>query len=163
MKFKNLIPWNGGNTAPAMREDSPPLVRFQRELNHLFDDFFGGSLSGWANGGMDVNPRVDISETENEVVVSAELPGMDEKDIDVTLAAGTLLIKGVKKSEQEDKGKNYYRMERSYGSFQRSIPLPVEVDSTQVEATFDKGVLKVRLPKSADARNLQKISVKSAP
>ena len=87
---------------------------------------------------------------------------MDEKDIDVSLTRETLTIKGEKKEEKEDKGKDYYKMERSYGSFTRSIPLPVEVDTDKVQATFKKGVLEITLPKTAKAiQETKKVPVKS--
>jgi HSP20 family protein len=136
-------------------------------MNRLFDDFFGGfSLSPWApleRGVPQVfTPRVDVSETDTEIKVSAELPGMEEKDIDVSLTRDTLTIKGEKKEESEEKGKDYYRMERSYGSFTRSIPLPVEVNTDKVEATFKKGVLDITLPKTAKAiGETKKVAVKS--
>ena len=97
-----------------------------------------------------------------EIKVSAELPGMDEKDIDVSLTRDTLTIKGEKKEEKEDTGKDYYKMERSYGSFTRSIPLPVEVDTDKVQATFKKGVLEITLPKTAKAiQETKKVPVKA--
>jgi HSP20 family protein len=103
-----------------------------------------------------------VSETDKEIKVSAELPGMDEKDIDVSLTRDSLTIKGEKKQETEDKGEDYYRMERSYGSFTRSIPLPIEVDTDKVQATFKKGVLEITLPKTARAiQETRKIPVKA--
>jgi HSP20 family protein len=102
-----------------------------------------------------------VSETDKEIKVSAELPGMDDKDIDVSLTRDALTIKGEKKEEKEDKGKDYYKMERSYGSFTRSIPLPVEVDTDKVQATFKKGVLEITLPKTAKAiQETKKIPIK---
>jgi HSP20 family protein len=104
---------------------------------------------------------VDITENEKEIKLSAELPGMDEKDIDVSLQNNTLTIKGEKKEEKEDKGKDCYKMERSYGSFSRSIPVPVEVETDKVEAKFNKGVLSITLPKTAKAvAETKKIAVK---
>ena len=156
-----------GTQVEVRREWERPLASFQREMNQLFDNFFGGSnLSSWTpfERGIDeaFTPRVDVSETDREIKVSAELPGLDENDIDVTLTRDTLTIKGEKKEEKEDKGKDYYRMERSYGSFTRSIPLPVEVNTDKVEATFKKGVLQVTLPKTVSAiEKTKKVPVKS--
>src|SRR5207249_3623540 len=108
------------------------------------------------------NPRVDITDGPKELRVTAELPGMDEKDVEVSITPETLLIKGHKNQESEDKNKNYYRMERSYGGFQRVVSLPLHVDTTKAEATFKKGVLTVALPKTGEAqRDVKKIAVKS--
>jgi HSP20 family protein len=165
---KVVVQKNTPGTQVEVRRDwEYPFASFQREMNRLFDNFFGGlSLSPWAplERGMaqTFTPRVDVSETDKEIRVSVELPGMEEKNIDVSLTKDTLTIKGEKKEETEDKGKDYYRMERSYGSFTRSIPLPVEVDTDKVEATFKKGVLDITLPKTAKAiEKTKKIAVKS--
>ncbi len=156
-----------GTDIEARREWGSPFTSLQREMNRLFDSFLGGSsLSPWLpfeRGGAEAfTPRVDVSETEREIKVAAELPGLDENDIDVSLTRDTLTIKGEKKEEKEEKGTDYYRMERSYGSFTRSIPLPVEVDTDKVEATFKKGVLRVTLPKTASViEKTKKVAVKS--
>lgn len=156
-----------GTDIEVRREWESPFTSLQREMNRLFDNFLGGpTLSPWAPfergpAGAFI-PRVDVSETDREIKVSAELPGLDENDIDVSLTRDTLTIKGEKKEEKEEKGTDYYRMERSYGSFSRSIPLPVEVDTDKVEATFKKGVLHVTLPKTESAiEKTKKIPVKA--
>jgi HSP20 family protein len=157
-----------GAQLEVRREWDHPLASFQREMNRLFDNFFGGfSLAPWEPLERGVTssftPRVDVSETDKEIKISAELPGMEEKDIDVSLTHDTLTIKGEKKAEAEEKGKDYYRIERSYGSFTRSLPLPVEVDTNKVEATFKKGVLEITLPKTAKAlQETKKVAVKSS-
>ncbi len=164
---KEVTPKTTGTQLEARREWEHPFASFQREMNKLFENFFGGvDLAPWASlerrAAATFTPRVDVSETDKEIKVSVELPGMDEKDIDVSLTRDTLTIKGEKKEEKEDKGKDYYRMERSYGSFTRGIPLPVEVDTDKVHATFKKGVLQVTLPKTAKAiQETKKISVKA--
>ncbi len=156
-----------GTQLDVRREWEHPYASFQREMNRLFDNFFSGfGLSSWAPFERGVTqtftPKVDVSETEKEIRISAELPGMEEKDVDVSLTRDALTIKGEKKSETEDKGKDYYRVERSYGSFTRTIPLPVEVDADKVEATFKKGVLDITLPKTAKAiEETKKVPVKS--
>jgi HSP20 family protein len=156
-----------GTQLEVKREWEHPFSSFQREMNRLFDNMFTGfSLSSSApmerGTAQTFSPRVDVSETDKEIKVSAELPGMEEKDIDVSLTRDTLTIKGEKKGETEEKGKDYYRMERSYGSFTRSIPIPVEVDTDKVEATFKKGVLDITLPKTEKAiGQTKKIAVKS--
>jgi HSP20 family protein len=119
------------------------------EWERRFDDLFGRPLwrlpveeRGWM-------PAVDVFEKEDRFVVKAELPGMKEEDIDVSVVGDTLSIRGEKKTETEIKEEDYYRCERSYGSFYRSIPLPSNVDANKIEASFDDGVLEVALPKSA--------------
>jgi HSP20 family protein len=141
-----------------------PFGSFSREVDRLFDDVG----RGWAlapfrfyepkNAG-DLVPRLDVSETEREVKVTAELPGMDEKDVTVTLEGDVLTLRGEKKADAEEKGKNFHRVERTYGSFQRVVTLPVEVDATKVAAGFKKGVLTVTLAKSPAAQT-RKIEIK---
>jgi HSP20 family protein len=96
-------------------------------------------------------PIVDIKDHEKEIEIQAELPGVSEKDVDLSLSDNSLIIKGEKKHETEEEEKGYYRMERSYGSFERTIPLPVEVDRDKVEATFKNGILNICLPKTKEA------------
>ena len=121
---------------------------------------------GWgppAQTGMAVAPRIDISETDTELRIEVELPGIDEKDVCLTLTDNVLMIRGEKKAEREEKDKNYYVSERSFGSFQRAIPLPTEVDADKVEASFKNGVLTVRLPKTPEAEaKTRRIEVKAA-
>jgi HSP20 family protein len=122
------------------------------------DRMFGRFEQGWprwptlfkGNGEITV-PELDVRENTTSVVVEAELPGVDEKDVTVTLANGVLTIKGEKKQEKEEKGENYYLSERSFGSFERSVRLPDSVDEGKVEAKFDKGVLKVTAAKKPEA------------
>ncbi len=156
-----------GAQIESRREWEYPFGAFQREMNKLFDDFFGGfDLSPWAPAerrlAASFTPHIDISETDKEIKVSAELPGMDEKDVEVSLTRDTLTVKGEKKQETEDKGKDYYRTERSYGAFTRSIALPIEVDTEKVQANFNKGVLTITLPKTAKAiQETKKLPVKT--
>ena len=100
---------------------------------------------------------MDVKETDKEIHIIAELPGIDEKDIDVSLSQNTLTIKGEKKSEVEDNKEGYHRVERRYGSFHRSIPLPCEVNDEKIAAHFKKGVLTVQLPKTPQAQKVRKI------
>ena len=107
-------------------------------------------------------PAIDISEDDKAYKISAELPGIDAKDIDVSVSGDTLVLKGEKRQEKEEKNKNYHFSERSYGSFQRSFQLPLSVDRDKVAADFSKGVLTITLPKTAEAQKPQKkIEVKS--
>jgi HSP20 family protein len=119
------------------------------QLDSFFEDWFGRSM-----GGM-LAPRVDVSETDKEVVLAFELPGVDEKDIDVSLAGDQLTVKGEKKAEHEDRkdegGRVVHRVERSYGAFQRTMTVPYRIAPEQVSAQFKDGILKVTLPKPADA------------
>ncbi len=152
MSIKDLVPRIGRKPLPVRQEDADPFRDFQRQMNRLFDDFFGGfplaereTGAGWAPAAF--TPRVDVSETDTEVKVSAELPGMDEKDITVELQDDVLTLRGEKKSAQEEKGKNWYRREQSWGSFQRAIELPAGVDAGKAKAQFKKGVLTFTAPK----------------
>lgn len=164
MAITDLIPWKRSEREATTRvEMEHPLRVFEREMNRLFDDFLSpfGSF-GWGDERLvTFSPRVDVVENDKEVKISAELPGMEEKDINVSLARDALTISGEKREEKEDRGKNFYRMERSYGSFQRTIPLPCEVDSDRASATFKKGVLTITLPKTAEAQCRKKIPIKT--
>jgi HSP20 family protein len=136
-----------------------------REIERTFDDFSRRSpLAGFAGfGGEAMMPKVDVAEGKDAVEITAELPGCNEKDVDVTLSEGVLTIRGEKKTERDetDKDKNWHIVERSYGSFSRSIPLPFTPDSAKVEAKFDKGVLRVKLPKPAEiAKREKKIEIR---
>jgi len=126
----------------------------QKEMNRLFDDFFRGiDTSPFGEESLrKFSPAVDIRENEKEVAIQVELPGMDEKDVEVLLTDDTLTIKGEKKEEKEDKGKDHYHLERVFGSFQRVIPLPPGVDSQKTEAKFKKGILRIKLPKREEAK-----------
>jgi HSP20 family protein len=163
MPKKSVVP-QGKKSVPARQEEYRPFGLLRQEMNRLFDNFFGGfemePFMGRRLGAF--SPTVDIKESDKDIRVSAELPGMDDKDIDVLLSKDSVTIKGEKKEEKEDKGKDYYRMERSYGSFSRTIPLPAEVDTDKVKAEFKKGLLTVTLPKTAQAiKQTKKISVKT--
>jgi len=138
------------------------LGDLQRQMDRLFDDFAGrwpiespGTGKYW--------PALDMTETNDAVDVTAELPGMDAKDVDIVVEGDRLTIKGEKKTERETKDKNYFCAERSYGAFTRSLELPFEIDTTKVDASFDKGVLKVHIGKPAGVRKeVKKIPVKAA-
>jgi len=165
MAIKNTLPSvSGKKSVPTRLDEANPFAVMQREINALFDNFFrGGFESEPFESRMGAfAPHIDVSESDKEIKVSAELPGMDEKDIDVLLQNNMLTVKGEKKEEKEDKGKDYYHMERSYGSFSRTIPLTVEVQSEKVAATFKKGVLTVILPKSEKAvKATKKVAIKA--
>jgi len=167
MSLGDLVPWKRHQHGLDIgRGYESPFQALSREMNRLFDDFrnrFDIEPFKLARGEMSTfMPSVDVAEDDKEVRITSELPGIDEKDIDITLAKDSVTIKGEKKQETEDKGKDHYRMERSYGLFQRVIPLPAEIDEGKAEAEFKKGILTIRLPKSAEAQKAhKKIEVKS--
>jgi|SRR5579862_5807513 len=152
-----------------------PLESLRRDIDRLFDDFDGGfwrSPFRWPTFDVewrrplawgDAVPAVDVTEKDDTYEVTAELPGMDEKNIEVKLGNGTLTIKGEKKEEREEKKKDYYLSERKFGSFERSFTVPEGVDADKIEASFKKGVLTVKLPKKPEAvKPEKKIEIKAA-
>ena len=134
-----------------------------REIDRVFSDF-GRSVPALGDFGKSaMSLKINVAETDKAVEVTAEIPGVDAKDIDVQLKDGVLTIKGEKKDEKDEKQKDYHLVERSYGMFERSFTVPSEVDAGKVDASFDKGVLKVTLPKLPAAQaKVQKIEVKPA-
>jgi HSP20 family protein len=164
--IRSLVPWRERSQAPAPREDFfDPFLNFRREVDRIFDSFFEGfglrSAAG-SDGWMSLAPALDVAESDKEVVVTAELPGVSEKDVEVTLADDLLTIKGEKKAEHEEKNGNFTYTERRYGSFSRSIRLPFHAGDAEVDAKYDKGVLTVRIPKPAEAQKaVRRIEVKA--
>jgi len=126
--------------------------RIRREMDRLWDSFLEGRPMRRAEDGREWLPSIDVSETKNELVIKAELPGLDPKDIDISMNNGYLTIKGEKKHEKEEKDENYHLIERSYGSFTRSVRLPREVQNDKITASFKNGVLRITLPKSEEAK-----------
>lgn len=126
--------------------------RLRKEMDRLWDSFFEGRPGGRNREEGEWLPSLDVAETKGDLVVKAELPGMDPKDIDISLSEGVLTIRGEKKQEKEEREEGYHLIERSYGSFTRSIRLPKEVQSEKIEASFKNGILKVVLPKSEEAK-----------
>lgn len=165
MSIRDLVPKIRRSRTPARQDETNRMVSFQKEMNRLFDEFFTSfdpfqedrwlPTPLWGHGrkgALDFSPSVNVSETDKEVRVSAELPGMDEKDVTVELENDALVVRGEKKSEHEEKKGSWHRMESSYGSFHRVIPLPVRVDTGSAKARFKKGVLTVVLPKKEEDR-----------
>jgi len=152
-----------GFATPSLRQGGDPFLALHREMNRLFDEAFrgfgvpeGGAGTGaLAASGM-AAPRIDVSESDQQLKVRAELPGVDQNDVEITLTDDVLTIRGEKKVEQEDKQENYHVMERSYGSFARSIRLPLTTNPDQVQATFRDGVLTVTLPKPAETQQKER-------
>ncbi|WGF91027.1 Hsp20/alpha crystallin family protein [Marinivivus vitaminiproducens] len=159
MSVRDLIPrGRTSNATPtAYRDDDrSPFLSLHREMNRLFDDVFRGfdgrlppfgSLSSFGTAW----PNVEIAETDQAIIVTAEIPGLDDNDVEILLHEGVLTLKGEKRSETEDKAKRF--SERSYGRFERRIPVGVEVEDDKVEAQFTNGVLRIALPKSAKAQS----------
>lgn len=159
MTFRSLMPF--GRRELGTAED--PFAAMRREMDRLFDEMtrsFGLPHTALGEGVM--APRVDVRETEDAIVVQAELPGVEEGDVEIEFADGVLTLRGEKKQEheEEEKEKGYYLMERSYGTFLRRIPIPAEVDEEGIRAVFDKGVLTVTLPKKPEAQP-RKIAIKT--
>ncbi len=159
MDFRSLTPF--GRRELGSAED--PFLAMRREMDRLFDEMtrsFGLPRTTLGEGVL--APRVDVRETEDAIVVQAELPGVEEKDVEIEFAEGVLTLRGEKKQEreEEEKEKGYYLMERSYGAFLRRVPIPAEIDEEGIGAVFDKGVLTVTLPKKPEAQP-RKIAIKA--
>jgi HSP20 family protein len=148
MNMRSLIPWSSRRvpTPAAYREPMSPFLTLHREMNRLFDEAFRGFDTPALFGGMGGWPHIEVSETDKEMRVSAELPGLEEKDVEVLLDDGALTIRGEKRSEVNDEERQF--SERFYGSFERQIPVDWEVEPDQVRAGFKNGVLTVTIPKS---------------
>lgn len=162
----NLIPWR------QKRENGTELERsehsrasFRKEMDNLFDRFLrdpwgiaDSETSGLPLSGM---PRTDLADSENEVIVTMELPGVDPKDLDINLAGDLLTVRGERKDEKKEKRKNYHYVERQQGSFHRTVRLPSTVDPSKIDATFKNGVLSVSIAKHPEAKPKQ-ITVRNA-
>ncbi len=130
---------------------STDLSRLQRSMNRLFDSFFGEEGSGETSS-LTWAPTVDVAETDGEIKLVADIPGMEQKDINVSVKDNTLILKGERKEEKKDEKANYYRNERTYGSFSRSFSLPSMVDVDKVKADYENGVLTITMPKVEEAK-----------
>jgi len=163
MQIKDLIPWARKDHAPEPKtDDQNPLATLQRDMNRVFESFWNrfGDLD-WPWGGGDA--KSDVVETKDAVEVSVELPGMEMKDIEVSVTDDMLTVKGEKKVERQEEKKGYYLSERSYGAIYRTIPLPPGVDGEKAEASFKNGVLTIRLPQTPEAQaKVKRIEVKGA-
>jgi HSP20 family protein len=161
------------SAVPAKTEERP-FESLRREIDRLFDDFhpfdwrlpsrvLGLEVPRVARAEWQVAPAMDLIEKDDAYEITAELPGLDDKNVEIKLSNRTLTIRGEKNEEKEDKQKDYYLSERRYGSFQRSFQLPEGVDADKIDANFVKGVLTVKLPKTAEAKKAEKkITVKAA-
>ena len=156
LTMRDLIPWSRGRDVAAGRTAEHPLLSFQREMDRLFEDLWRGfDVPGFGRServGAMISPRIELKEKDNEIVVSAELPGLQEKDVEVSLTENVLSIRGEKKLEKSEKEEDYTYSERSYGAFERRIPIDAEVLGDRVSARFADGVLTVTLPKNPNAK-----------
>lgn len=185
--IKKFAPWNwfkkeeehGDVAVPVQRADTTagrpegnyghPLLQLHREMDRLFDNAFRGFgmsprsrdfFSPLTTGGL-LKPQVDVGANDKEYSITVEVPGVDEKDVKVEIINNTMTIRGEKKQEKEEKEKNFYRVERSYGSFQRVLSLPDDADQEGVKAKFKKGVLRVTIPRKVLPESaVKKIEIK---
>ena len=167
MNTKNLSLWNWFKKEDEndVRSSAPPsffypLYKVQNEIDRLFNSFFQGENVGLGDRMVSslacLKPNIDIIEKDKEYQVDIEVPGVNEKDVTLTLSGDTLTVRGEKKLEEEDKGVNYHRIERSYGAFQRAITLPQNADPSKIEAIFKNGVLTVHIGKSKEVSSQEK-------
>lgn len=187
MDLKKLAPWNwfkneeessvvpvrraAGQTLSPEHAALSPMIDLHREMNRIFDSAFRGfGLSPFGSelftpltASGQLKPQVDISATDKEYCITVEVPGVSEKDVNLEIAENVMTIRGEKKQEKEDKGESYYRMERSYGSFQRVLSLPEDAVPEDVNAIFKNGVLTIRMPRREIPNvEVKKIEIKSA-
>lgn len=163
----NWLKKNGQGKPMAIRGEEHPLAHLQREIDNIFENFF----SGWQLTPQEFKktplfehmllPKVDICEDERNFCIMAELPGIEQEDIDISLSNGILTLCGEKKAEKEEKGKHFHRIERSFGSINRAITLPSNVDENKIDATFKNGVLTIDIAKKGKGpAKAKKIAVK---
>lgn len=167
MQIRDLIPWgrNREATRAEAADTESPVAHLQRDINRVFEDFwsrFERPFAGTNSGLTGFGPSTDVTETDAAIEVAIELPGLDEKDVEVSLSDDVLTIRGEKRHEREHEHKGAYIAERAWGSFYRMVPLPPGVDAEKATATFKRGVLTVTLPKTAEAQaKVKRIEVKA--
>jgi len=169
MELKQLLtPWNWFKKEEeqslsvqhknSMNTVDHPLGQLHRDLDKLFDNFFqrfplpSSRKENEGVWGRFIQPQVDIGEDKKQYTITVEVPGVNEKDIDLTVADGTLMIRGEKRYEQEDHDKQYHRIERSYGSFQRLLSLPTDADESTIDAKFRNGILTITIAKDPNSK-----------
>ena len=162
MSVRDLIPWGRQNDnqapVPYREREMSPFVSLRREVDRLFDDFFRWPSLGTVGGASMMNwPSLEVSDDDRQVRVTAEIPGMSERDVDLTVHDGVLTIRGEKRSETDDKDRGY--SERWYGRFERRIALPAGVEEDKAEASFRDGVLTVTMPKSPEVASGRRIPI----
>jgi len=189
MDIKKLAPWNWfkkeedetGSVVPVYRHDgnrsyqenplSAPLVHLYTEMSRLFEDTFrGGNMPSFRSElfsplttqGL-LKPHVDIGATEKEYTIAVEVPGVNEEDVKIEVSNNTMIIKGEKRQAKEEKKQDFYRIERSYGSFQRMLSLPEDADQEAIKASFKKGILKIKMVRKPGPQTTVKhIKIKEA-
>jgi HSP20 family protein len=152
MSVTQLIPWNRNHNSLARTGNRDPFFALQREVNRLFDDMWSGFDAPLFQGGaLESNgwPTIDLVEHDKEVVLTVELPGMEEKDVDVQFSDGTLILRGERKEEREDVKSDHRYSERFYGRFERRIPLSMDIELDKAKAALRNGLLTITLPKAA--------------
>jgi len=162
----SIIPWKSKSRESRGDEwPDTPLAKFRDEMDRLFDRFLG---EPWGASPFEslparfgFGPRIDLAETENDISLKAELPGVDPKDLDIRVEGSLLTIRGEKKQETQEKRKDYHYVERQYGSFHRTVQLPSTVDPDKVDAVFKDGVLSVTIAKRPDAK-AKRVTVRNA-
>ena len=163
METKKITPRvkNSKDLTPV--DEMNPFVALRNNIDRVFDSFFQGfGALPFTTSAPEFYPSIDVTDGDKDIKVTLELPGMDENEIDISISGLSLTVKGEKKEEKEEKGKNYHRMERIYGSFSRTVPLPVEVKAEAANATYKKGVLTVVLPKTEKTqKEVKKIPIKA--
>lgn len=164
MALRDLTPWRSQGLKERLQGDNP-FATMHEEMDRLFASFFDEDRWPALSKGNRMVVRWDVAETDDAVKITADLPGLTEKEIDVSLADGVLTIKGERKNEEEteDKKTHYHRVERSYGAFERAMSLPTDVDEAKIDAKFKNGVLEITLPKKTEAKKkAKKIQVKAS-
>ena len=149
----SIVRWNPGREFPTSPSD---ILNMQREINRMFDGFFrGGTQADETQFPSVWTPAVDVAEHDNDYIVKVELPGVAKDDVKITMQDNILTIRGEKKHEKETKEPDYHRVERAYGSFQRSFTLPTTVKNERIEAAYKDGILTITLPKAEEAKPKQ--------
>lgn len=167
MSLGSMVPWRRRGALISPSAEQSPFLSLRREMERMFDDFLGDTSAGWGwpvAKSSAFHPRLTVAESDKEITVTAELPGLTEKDLECTIQGDHLLLRGHKREEREEKeGDKVVLSERTYGMFERAIPLSCEVVEDKIDATFKSGVLTIRLPKTAEsARQTKRISVRAA-
>lgn len=154
------------STMPARRErggQPDPWSRFTHEIDRMFDEFWYPSFFRRGRQAQMWSPQVDVMEKEGELVVKADLPGIRREDLSVEVTEGMLTLRGERRQEEEREDEGFYRMERSYGTFLRTIPVPAGIDPEQVKARFRDGVLEIRMPMQKQMERARQIEIQEGP
>jgi HSP20 family protein len=169
MSISDLIPWKKEKKQVPVRrgqgdQEMNSIATMRDSMDRLFDDFFRGfGLAPYAANERwsSFMPHVDIVENDRNVQISAELPGMDEDDVQLSISGDALVISGEKREDKQTEGKDYYYAERSYGTFRRTVPLPSDIDQERASAVFERGVLTVTMPKTQGHPQRKRIPIKT--